>query len=142
ETEREAARARTYDAMLRKAKAGHVTGGTVYGYTNVRLGHVERRIVEPEAATVRRIFERYATGAGLKRIAAELIRDDAPAPVPRRKDREQGWSAAAILPMLSRKLYIGIVAWGATKKVGVDGRTGVRRARSEAERIRVESPEL
>jgi len=34
ETERERAKQRTYDAMLRKAKAGHVTGGKVYGYDN------------------------------------------------------------------------------------------------------------
>jgi DNA invertase Pin-like site-specific DNA recombinase len=32
EMERERAKQRTYDAMLRKAKAGHVTGGKVYGW--------------------------------------------------------------------------------------------------------------
>jgi site-specific DNA recombinase len=143
ESERELARARTYDALARKAQAGHVAGGVVFGYVNVRVdGHVERQILEPEAATVRRIFARYAAGAGLKRIAAELIRDGAPAPVPRRKDRQPGWSASAILPMLSRALYIGIVTWGATKKVDVAGRTCVRRYRPDAERIRVEVPEL
>jgi DNA invertase Pin-like site-specific DNA recombinase len=35
ELERERARQRTYDAMQRKAKAGHVTGGRVFGYDNV-----------------------------------------------------------------------------------------------------------
>jgi DNA invertase Pin-like site-specific DNA recombinase len=35
ELEREKARQRTYDAMLRKAQAGHVTGGRVFGYDNV-----------------------------------------------------------------------------------------------------------
>jgi DNA invertase Pin-like site-specific DNA recombinase len=64
ELEREKARQRTYDAMQRKARAGHVTGGRVFGYDNVeivggdgRRSHVERRINEPEAAVVRRIFE-------------------------------------------------------------------------------------
>src|SRR5262249_43973430 len=43
----------TYDAMLRKAAAGHVTGGRVFGYDNVRVeGHVERRINDEEAAVV------------------------------------------------------------------------------------------
>src|ERR671922_535629 len=44
ELEREKARQRTYDAMVRKARAGHVTGGRVFGYDNVRTGsgHVER----------------------------------------------------------------------------------------------------
>ena len=35
ELEREKARQRTYDAMQRKAQAGHVTGGRVFGYDNV-----------------------------------------------------------------------------------------------------------
>ena len=50
ELEREKARQRTYDAMLRKARAGHVTGGRVFGYDNVEVAaaqtaqrsHVER----------------------------------------------------------------------------------------------------
>ena len=51
ELERERSRQRTYDAMSRKAQAGHVTGGRVFGYDNVRVdGHVERRINEAEAA--------------------------------------------------------------------------------------------
>src|SRR5262249_49923388 len=33
--EREKARQRTSDALLRKAKAGHVTGGRVFGFDNV-----------------------------------------------------------------------------------------------------------
>jgi DNA invertase Pin-like site-specific DNA recombinase len=42
ELEREKARhKRTYDAMLRKAKAGHVTGGRVFGWTSlVRMASV------------------------------------------------------------------------------------------------------
>ena len=36
EVEREKARQRTYDAMRRKALAGQVTGGRVFGYDNVR----------------------------------------------------------------------------------------------------------
>src|SRR5213593_3039743 len=67
EMEREKARQRTYDAMLRKAKALHVTGGKVYGYDNVEvLGtngtrqSVTRRVNAEQAAVVRRIFELYA----------------------------------------------------------------------------------
>jgi site-specific DNA recombinase len=37
ELERERARQRTYDAMARKARALHVTGGRVYGYDNVEV---------------------------------------------------------------------------------------------------------
>src|SRR6476469_1451954 len=35
ELEREKARQRTYDAMVRKAKAGHVCGGRVFGFDKV-----------------------------------------------------------------------------------------------------------
>ena len=37
ELEREKARQRTYDAMQRKARAGHVTGGRVFGYDNLEV---------------------------------------------------------------------------------------------------------
>ena len=64
EMEREKARQRTADAMLRKARAGHVTGGTVFGYVNERVAdHVERRVHEAQAVVVRRIFTLAAAGA-------------------------------------------------------------------------------
>src|SRR5262245_34626177 len=43
EMERDKARLRTYDAMVRKAQARHVTGGRVYGYDNLE-------ILSPEAS--------------------------------------------------------------------------------------------
>ena len=71
ELEREKARQRTYDAMQRKAKAGHVTGGAVFGYRNRdmsgldgRRSHVEREVDDTQAAVVRRIFELCAKGYG------------------------------------------------------------------------------
>jgi site-specific DNA recombinase len=69
ELERERARQRTYDAMARKARALHVTGGRVYGYDNVDVAgadgrrlHVVRRVNEEQAAVVRRIFALCAEG--------------------------------------------------------------------------------
>ena len=54
-----------------EGRAGHVTGGRVFGYDNVDLldadgqrSHVERRIDEAEAAIVRRIFGLCAQGLG------------------------------------------------------------------------------
>ena len=75
ELERERARQRTYDAMVRKAKAGHVTGGRVFGYNNLEItggdgqrSHVERRINDGEAIIVRRIFALCAQGYGVVRL--------------------------------------------------------------------------
>ena len=64
--------------MIRKARAGHVTGGRVFGYDNVevrgpnggaRTWWVNQR---GEAAVVRCIFELCADGAGLTRITKTL----------------------------------------------------------------------
>jgi hypothetical protein len=64
--------------MMRKACAGHVTGGRVFGYENVEvLGssgapwHVDLRIVDTEAAVVRRII---VLGRGRKRPARDCRR--------------------------------------------------------------------
>src|SRR5215813_5670403 len=80
--ERRRARQRTYDALRRRAEAGAVTGGKVYGYSNVRngTGYVHRVIDKAEAAIVRRIFTLYAEGDGLARIAKRLNADGVPAP--------------------------------------------------------------
>src|SRR5437868_1573325 len=71
EMEREKATQRTHDAMLRKAKAGHVTGGKVFGYDNQEVMAADGRrlyvlrIINPsQAAVVRRVFEMYALGQG------------------------------------------------------------------------------
>jgi DNA invertase Pin-like site-specific DNA recombinase len=95
EMEREKARERTHDALVRKARAGHVPGGSVYGYENVEITapdaskrlYVERRINESEAEVVRRIFELAAAGWGTRRIAHKLNAERVPAPVPRRAGR-------------------------------------------------------
>jgi site-specific DNA recombinase len=82
--EREKARQRTHDALVRKARAGHVAGGSVYSYDNIEITvpdavtgksrrlHVERRIDEEEATVIREIFEKAAAGWGTRRIAHDL----------------------------------------------------------------------
>jgi DNA invertase Pin-like site-specific DNA recombinase len=93
EMEREKASQRTYDAMFRKAKALHVTGNKVFGYDNVpvysseantdgtqRRQHVVRKISPEQSKIVVRIFELYASGFGLARIAKALNEDRIPPP--------------------------------------------------------------
>src|SRR3982750_2779008 len=60
ELERQKAAMRVYDALQRKARAGDVTGGRVFGYDNLEVlgangerSHVERRINEDKAAVIR-----------------------------------------------------------------------------------------
>lgn len=63
----------------RKAKAGRVCGGRVFGYDNLEVtgpdgerSHVERVVNEEEAAVVRRILELRCEGLGLVRLAKQL----------------------------------------------------------------------
>jgi site-specific DNA recombinase len=143
ELERERARQRTYDAMARKARALHVTGGRVYGYDNVEVAgadgrrlHVVRRVNEEQAAVVRRIFALCAEGQGFTRIA-KALNEDGVAP-PR---RASGWAPTAVREILLRPLYRGEVVWNRKQK---RDRWGVKKYldRPEGEWIRLEAPDL
>jgi site-specific DNA recombinase len=141
ELEREKARQRTYDAMIRKARAGHVTGGRVFGYDNVRGdSHVERRLNEREAAIVRRIFEMCAGGKGLKTIAITLNDEGAVSPRAQ-QGRPQGWAPSSVRELLYRPLYRGEIVWNRTKKRNTWGVTHAQ-DRAESDWIRVDAPHL
>ncbi len=110
EMEREKARARTREAMRSKAKAGHVAGGKVYGYANVREGsHVKRVVIEQEAEVVRRIFTMATEGQGLLRIAKTLNAEGIPSP------KRDGWASTSVREMLRRDLYRGRIVYGKTR---------------------------
>jgi site-specific DNA recombinase len=117
ELEREKAQQRTYDAMQRKARAGHVTGGRVFGYDNVRTeqGHVERRINEAEAVIVRRVFHLSAEGYGFKTIAKWLNAEGVPSPRAQ-QGRSQTWAPSSVRAVLHHDLYRGVIAWNRTRK--------------------------
>lgn len=124
--EREKARQRTYDAMARKAHAGHVTGGRVFGYDNAdvthagadglaRRSHVERRINDAEAVVVRRIFELCSKDYGVRGIAKAL--NEARALAPRAQGgRPRGWAPSSVRAVLYRELYRGVIVWNQTRK--------------------------
>jgi len=148
ELERDKARQRTADALLTKARAGHVTGGRLFGYDNVDVrsaeGHrerVERRINETEAQVVRSIFERYASGAGLRAIAHALNAEGAPAPKPRRNGRLKGWAPSSVREALHRETYRGQILYNRTRKRDRWGRKHQER-RKAAEVVRVDAPAL
>jgi DNA invertase Pin-like site-specific DNA recombinase len=132
EAERERARQRTRDAMSRKAKAGYVAGGKVYGYRNVEIrsttndgtsvrDHVEREIVEAEGAVIQRIFQMSAAGAGIVRIAKTFNAEGVPSP------RGRGWAPSAVREILYRPLYRGQIVWGKTARVDRGGTRAKRR---------------
>ncbi len=147
EMEREKARQRTADAMVRKARAGHVTGGRVFGYDNVEVlnltgqrSHVERQINEREATVVRRIFELSAAGQGVRTIAKLLNADGEPAPRAQ-QGRPVAWSPSSVWELLRRPLYRGEVVWNQTKKRDSWGRKH-QQPRDPSEWMRHDRPDL
>ena len=144
ELEREKGKQRTYDAMVRKARAGHVCGGCVFGYDNHGVyssegsrQHVVYVINEPKAKVVVRIFTMYANGLGFHAIAKRLNEEGVPPP----RQGSCGWAGSAIREMLYRPLYRGQIVWNALEKI-VRGGTKKRRLRDEKDWIRVDAPHL
>ncbi|HEX3203774.1 MAG TPA: recombinase family protein [Nitrospiraceae bacterium] len=125
EMEREKARQRTHDAMLRKARAGHAVDGKVLGYDHVDVPgapgpdgkpyrqYVVRLINSTEAIVVRRIFEGYGSGLGLTRLAKNLNNDHIPPP----RGDVRGWAPTSIREIIHRELYVGVVLWNRTQSV-------------------------
>ena len=144
EMERERAKQRTYDAMLRKAKAGHVTGGKVFGYDNKDIAsadghrlHVLRVVNPAEAAIVRQIYDLYAGGLGIGRIAKLLNAEGVQAA----RQSARGWAPSAVREILHRPLYKGEIVWNQHQKI-VRGGTKKRRERDEKDWIRIDAPDL
>jgi len=153
ELERERARQRTYDALARKARAGHVVGGRCYGYRNVDVmgpedasgrrarQYVKREIVPAEADTIRIIFDRFATfGWGLPRIAKALNTEGRPAPRSQR-GRPSGWAPSSVREALRRPLYRGEIVWNQSRKRTAHGIVR-QRPRPESEWMHIPAPDL
>jgi site-specific DNA recombinase len=147
ELEREKARQRTSDAMSRKARAGHLTGGRTFGYDNVNVpgpegkrSHVVQRINEVQAGVVQRIFELCADGNGLTAIAKRLNAESA-ASFRAQLGRPNGWAASSVREVLYRTKYKGMITWNQTRK---RNRWGEKRqtTRDQAEWLVLPAPEL
>ncbi|HVL69274.1 MAG TPA: recombinase family protein [Vicinamibacterales bacterium] len=157
---------RVHEAHKRSVQRGHCIGGRVYGYKNVHVysgedkdgnplrSHVERHINPEQAPVVRRIFELYASGLGLKAIAKRLNVEGAPPPPPfKRKDEETarnipkpnlGWAASTIRTILHREIYRGEVVWNKSRKRDETTLQVARRkqSRGEAEWVRFTCEDL
>jgi DNA invertase Pin-like site-specific DNA recombinase len=147
ELEREKARQRTYDAMQRKARASHVTGGAVFGYRNVevlgadgRRSHVNRVIDDDQAAVVREIFTLCARGIGKVAIAKALNAEGAPTPRAQ-QGRPKSWAPSSVRAILYRDLYRGEIVWNRSRKRDTWG-VKRQRQRPESEWMRVPAPQL
>jgi site-specific DNA recombinase len=131
-------------------------GGRCYGYLNVpiedptRTGKYGRPAVsgvrleidESQAAVLRRIFQMYADGSGLARIAKILNEEGVLAPQPPRTRALRAWCPSSIREMLRNERYRGVHVWNRTQKQR-NPETGrkISRLRPEEDRKRVDVPE-
>jgi len=148
-------REKTFRGVEQLALQGLHTGGRVFGYRHVpiessnkqdsygrpAIAGVRLQIDLNQAPTIRRIFERYAGGHSMKRIAVDLNRDGILSPQPR-DGRSQSWAQSSVRHILLNERYRGIVLWGKTKKIR-SPETGKRlyRRQPEGEWRRREIPE-
>jgi len=114
------------NAMIDMAKQGYATGATPYGYELRRLdglagkrGRVIMRIDATEGPVVVRIFERAAAGAGFRRIAFELTRDEI------KPRRAKHWAPNSIRGILENPVYKGEREYGRTSNKTAWGKKGV-----------------
>jgi site-specific DNA recombinase len=148
-------REKTFRGVEQLAINGLHTGGRVFGYRHVPIESatkqdsygrptiegVRLQVDENQAAIIRRIFERYAGGDSMKRIAIDLNRDGILSPQPR-EGRPQSWAQSSVRHILLNERYRGVVFWGKTKKIR-SPETGKRvyRRKPESEWRRREIPE-
>ena len=146
---------KTFRGVEQLALNGLHTGGRVFGYRRVPIeSNTERDshgrpiiagvklAVDPDqAATVRRIFERYAAGDSMKRIALDLNESSIASPQPQKGRVSQSWCSSSIRHILYNERYRGVVIWGKTVKVRSQ-ETGKRiyRRKPESEWRRTEIP--
>jgi len=114
-----------------RALTGLHTGGRCFGYRNVPLRMrrmltsmggqtitgVRLEVHQDQAATVRRIFELYAGGNSLQRIAKQLNAESVVSPQPQMGRISRSWCPSSIRTILRNERYRGRAIWGKTVKV-------------------------
>lgn len=122
---------RTFRGVEQLALNGLHTGGRVFGYRGVPIESTTQRdshgrpvidgvkleVDANQAATVRRIFDRYAAGDSMKRIAIDLNDEGVLSPQPQKGRVSRSWCPSSIRHILRNERYRGVVIWGKTQKI-------------------------
>ena len=143
--------AKTHRGLRGRVENGKSGGGRSYGYDVVKLHDDagepisgERRINEPEAEIVRRIFREFANGTSPRAIARRLNADGVPGPKGRLwTDSSLRGHAGRGTGIVNNELYVGRLVWN-RQRFMKNPETGKRVARinPHEEWIITEVPEL
>ena len=144
-------RSDTQRGLRGRVESGLSAGGRPYGYRTepILSGRTDahgqpiaegfRLVPDPaQAEVVRRIFEDYAQGDGLRTIAHRLNAEDVPPPRPRaQRDKAASWTVSSVLVLLGNPIYRGDDVWNRSEWIK-DHDTGKRRRfeRPEGEWVR------
>jgi DNA invertase Pin-like site-specific DNA recombinase len=142
--QRHAKFSKTLGYKIKNARAslfeqGFNPGGDCYGYENVRVEDPSRRglyghpaifgmrqvVFAQESAIVVRIFEMYASGLSLLKIATILNEEGVPTSQKARTRRKPAWCKTAIKEILRNERYCGRIYWGRTVEAR-DPETGIK----------------
>ena len=107
------------------------TGGRIFGYRRVpiesatkldgfrrpAIAGVRLEIDPSQAPMIRRIFERYAGGHSMKRIAIDMNRESILSPQPQKGRVARSWAQSSVRHILLNERYRGVAVWAKTKKV-------------------------
>lgn len=133
---------KTHRGLEGRALKGLATGGRCFGYrTRGEVGRLE--IENDEAVIVRRIFEMYADGHSLKRIARQLNEEGIRSPKAPRRRLKPSWCMSSIRVILRNSRYRGQIVWNKTRKIREpnSGRR-IKRSRPQSEWIVTDWPDL
>jgi site-specific DNA recombinase len=137
---------KTHRGLESRALQGLHTGGVCYGYITVKEGDsgAKRLVInESEARIVRRIFDLFANGLSLQKVAQTLNSELVPPPRSNSPSKNVAWCYTAIREMLKRPLYMGERVWNRSVYRKVPGTNQRRsRPRPESEWIKSSAPEL
>ena len=143
--ELEAIRSRTREALRSRVRDGRIAGGRCYGYDLVRKsdatgrGYTVAVVNEAQAEVVRRIFDDYLKGRGLKAIARALNRESVPSPTVGRRG-SGSWNPGGIRPMLLNPRYRGVYMHGRIKVLRRNGKN-IRQKADPSEVLTIDIPE-
>jgi len=146
----------THRGLRGRAERGLATGGPAFGYRTepILTGQLDSHghpiaagynlvIDEGQAEVVRRIFELYANGEGLRSVARLLNQERVPSPRPRAANSRPSWSPSALQAILRNPIYRGEYVWNRSEWLK-DHDTGKRRRfeRPRTEWVREDRPDL
>ena len=146
EMEREQARARMQDTMTRKARAGHVCGGSCFGTTTTSSSSTANGRTWSNGSTTpkRRSFGGSSNspprGSARFGIAKQLNAEHHPAPRSQ-QGRPRAWVSSSVHEVLHRVRYRGELVWGQTRKRDRWGQRKISQRAAE-DRIVVAAPHL